>query len=214
MSKGNSDLHEVQDFFQRVLNHYTDEKHLPLLLEAKEYYFKQTGKVDEDDDDFESRMVDFNEWYILQFIPENRTKTLMREYLKENRVDEELYLAFTQFQQSIFEYLGNSFSGCPSLWNFIEDKKVKLPKNVPMLSVVKGDLFTARLVFYKSQYFLLGGMSIVPKEVKRILKKESKKVRKLGSHVERERFLLRVEGLKTKWKQYGHVDVTKIFQFS
>lgn len=209
-----NDFNEIQSFFDLVLTEYTSEEKLPLLLEAKEFYFGRTGQIDEDAEDFESRMIEFNEWYVFHFIPDSYTKTLLKQYFSQRKVEEEIFESFSNINNSIFEYLGKSFTGSEVFYDFISGKKVKLSKTAPLPTLVKGDVFMARQITFKGQNYFLNGITVIPKDVRSILKKESKKIRKIGSEIEKDKFLLKVQGLKSKWLRYGHVDISKIFQFS
>lgn len=209
-----SEFHEIQSFFDEVLNEFTSDEKLPILLEAKEFYFNRAGQIDEDADDFESRMIEFNEWYIFHFIPDSYTKTLLKQYFSQRKVESEIFESFSNVNNSIFEYLGKSLTGSEVFYDFISGKKIKLSKAAPLPTLVKGDVFMARQIIYKGQNYFLNGITIIPKDVRSILKKESKKIRKIGSESEKDKFLLKVQGLKSKWLRYGHVDISKIFHFS
>jgi hypothetical protein len=79
---------------------------------------------------------------------------------------------------------------------------------------MEGDVFTGRVIKYRGESYLLKGVCILPQGVKSILKKQSKRVRKLNSFEEELRFLLQLESLKTKAMHYSHIDPAKIFIFS
>ncbi len=80
--------------------------------------------------------------------------------------------------------------------------------------MVQDDVFVGRIVTYQGENYLLKGMCPLPGNVLGNLKKQSKKVRKLNSAEEEEKFLLELERLKTKSLNYGHIDANKIFVFN
>ena len=75
-------------------------------------------------------------------------------------------------------------------------------------------MFIGRVVEHGGAFYLLSGICLLPRNVYSILKKQSRKVRKLNNQEEEENFLLQLENFKTKSLQYGHVDSEKIFTFN
>jgi hypothetical protein len=204
----------LKEHFEKALGIYTNGVHYDTLLEAKKEYFEITGQANDDDDDFEARMNSFNEWYVLQFISKRGTRTVISDYLMNNSVNDTLARSLTAVNYSLFEYDGKSFRGHDVLYDMLHDKKIKLNKAVPLPSIIKDDIFVGRVLSYQNEENLMNGLCVIPKEVRSILKKECKKVRKLKNPNEELKFLLRVESYKTKWIRYGHVDATKIFLFN
>jgi len=203
----------LNEHFQKALQIYTQGDHYDTLLEAKKEYFTITGQANDDDDDFEARMNSFNEWYVLQFISARGTRTVISDYLTKNQVEDFLAKSFTGVNYSLFEYIGKNFRGLDTLYDMLHDKKITLPKGAILPSIIKDDIFVGRVLTYEEQNFLMNGLCVIPKEVRSILKKECKKVRKLKNPQEELKFLLKIESYKTKWIRYGHVDATKIFIF-
>lgn len=203
----------LQEHFFKALEFYTTGDHYETLLEAKKEYFTITGQANDDDDDFEARMNSFNEWYVLQFISKRGTRTVISDYLTTNQINDLIAKSFTQLNYSLFEFTGKNFRGVDVLYDMLHDKKISLPKNESLPSIIKDDIFVGRILSFEGNHYLLKGLTVIPKEVRSILKSECKKIRKLKNPNEELKFLLKVEAFKTKWIRYGHVDATKIFKF-
>ncbi len=203
----------VHDHLDKVLSLYTQGQFFAELKEAKDKYFSLTGKLDEDKDEFEPRMNSFNDWYVFQHRQKDGSKVI-EEYIRNNVLDEELSQAFLNVNHSLFEFNRSSFRKQIVLKDILHDEKIVLKKDHPTISLMEGDVFTGRVIKYKSEYYLLKGVCILPQGVKSILKKQSKKVRKLNSFEDELNFLLHLEALKTKAMHYSHIDPTKIFIFS
>lgn len=203
----------LNEHFLKALDIYTQGNHYDTLLEAKKEYFTITGQANDDDDDFEARMSSFNEWYVLQFISQRGTRTVISDYLMKHQVDDFLAKSLSGVNYSLFEYIGKSFRGHDTLYDILHDKKITLPKEAILPSIIKDDIFVGRVLTYEKQNYLMSGLCVIPKEVRSILKKECKRVRKLKNPSEELKFLLKIESYKTKWIRYGHVDATKIFVF-
>jgi hypothetical protein len=202
----------VHEHLDKVLGLYTQGSHFDDLKEAKEKYFSITGKLDEDKDEFESRMNCFNDWYIFQYRHKDGSKVI-EDYIRTNQLDVELSQALLNVNHSLFEFSKINFRKQVVLHDILHDEKIVLTKNHPIISLMEGDMFTGRVIKYKDDYFLLRGVCTLPQGVKSILKKQSKKVRKLNSFDEELSFLLQLECLKTKAMHYSHIDPSKIFIF-
>ena len=207
-------MHETLRYLlEKILVKYSEGEFYQTLLMAKEFYFQKTGKVFEEDEDYESRMASFNDWYVLSYIPEDEKETFFERYSKEHEVSDDVLKAIKETNHSFFEYTGTNFKGLHVLKDILHDKKLILAKTHPTPSLLKGDIFIGRTSFYREENFLFNGLRIMPKDASSILKKEAKKVRKSGDPDREEVFLFLAESYKTKWQHYGHVDVTKIFVF-
>lgn len=206
-------LEVVHDHLDKVLNLYTQGSHFADLKEAKEKYFSLTGKLDEDKEEFESRMNSFNDWYIFQYRQADGSKVI-EDYIRNNNLDEEFSQALLNVNHSLFEFSKVNFRKQIVLKDILHDEKITLVKNHPTISLMEGDVFTGRVIKYQGEHYLLRGICTLPAGVKSVLKKQSKKVRKMNSFEEELNFLLHLESLKTKSMHYSHIDPNKIFIFA
>ncbi len=205
-------LDVVHDHLDKVLSLYTKDEFFTDLKSAKEKYFSITGKLDEDKDEFESRMNCFNDWYIFQYRHNDGSKVI-EDYIRTNQLDEELSQAMLNVNHSLFEFKKINFRKHIVLHDILHDEKITLAKNHPTISLMEGDVFTGRVIKYQGEFYLLRGICTLPRGVTSILKKQSKKVRKANSFEDELNFLLQLESLKTKAMHYSHIDPAKIFIF-
>lgn len=194
-----------------ALQIYSDEKHYETMLEAKNQYFALTGQVFEEDEDYESRMSAFNDWYLLQYVSENGCP--IWNYVEENTVEDNVSKALRTIKHSIYEYHGTNFRKQHVLKDIVHNRKIVLSKRAVIPSLLKNDLFIGRVIETEGEYFTLSGLCLLPGEIKGILVKEGKRVRKFNDQKKEVEFLLQVESLKTKWIRYGHLDAKSIFVF-
>lgn len=206
-------LDVVNDHLDKVLNLYTQGQFFDDLKAAKEKYFSLTGKLDEDKDEFESRMNSFNDWYIFQYRHNDGSKVI-EEYVRNNQMDQEIAQSLLNVNHSLFEFTISSFRKQIVLKDMLHDEKIVLKKDHPTISLMEGDIFTGRVIKYKGESYLLKGVCTLPQGVKSLLKKQSKKIRKLNNFEEELKFLLTLEQLKTKAMHFSHIDPTKIFIFN
>ncbi len=203
----------LEEHFEKALGKYTSGDYYQVLLQARDDYFKKTGQLNDDDDDYESRMNSFNEWYLIQYIPRNNTRSLLKDYLLENKIEEEVSFSFLESNFSIYEYLGENWRKNVLLRDVVHRNKIIMAKDCPMPGMLKHDIFLGRVISFRGENTLLPGISMLPKEVKPVLVKKSKQILKQGDPTAVGRFLIEVEKLKNKWRRYGHLQVTKLFVF-
>ncbi|MEE2671264.1 MAG: hypothetical protein VYA54_06120 [Bdellovibrionota bacterium] len=200
----------VQDEFDKILSVYTSDQYYDELKAAKDSFITRTGKIDEESEEYESRMNSFNHWYIFDYEREDGSH-FIDKYLENNSND--LALSLKNINYSLFLFKKINFRKQIIINDILHSDKFVLSKENGTLPLVEDDLFLGRAVNYNDQWFLLNGIVTLPREVFSVLKKESKKVRKLNNSVEELGFLLNLERLKNRSIQYGHVDSSKIFNF-
>lgn len=203
----------IKEHLHNALNTFSQGEYLDDMLEAKKVYFEVTGIANEEDDDYESRMNSFNDWYVLQFQSSRSARTVIKEYIMQNEVEDAVKDSLLNFSFSYYEFAGRNLRKHIVLKDILHDKKIILPKNHYELGMVKNDTFVGRLITHQDESFLLDGVCVMPKEVSSLLKKEAKKVRKMDKLEEEIHFLMQLEYLKNKWQRYLHIDPLKIFVF-
>lgn len=206
-------LELIDSHIEKMLTYYTQGEYFERLKQAKETYIGLTGKLDEDKDEFESRMHCFNEWYLFQW-KDDSGKKLVEDYIRREQLDEDLSQAFLNVNHTLLEFSKVNFRRQIVLKDILHDDKVALAKGHKNIGLVEDDLFIGRVIRYKAESFMLHGVCTLPQSTRSILKKQSKKIRKMNSFEEELRFLLNLESLKTKSMHYQHIEPTKIFVFT
>ena len=200
----------IQDEFDKILDFYTSEKYYEELKAAKEAFVNRTGKIDEESDEYESRMNRFNHWYIFDYERKDGSR-FIEKYLSSK--PSEIAQSLSEINYSLFHFKKINFRKQIIISDVLHSERFSLAKENGHLPLVEDDLFLGRAVKHNEEWYLLNGIVTLPREVFSILKKESKKVRKLNNSSEELGFLLNLERLKNRSIQYGHVDSSKIFNF-
>jgi len=195
-----------------AIDKFSSREHLENILAAKDEYFELTGNLSEVDEDYESRMNGFNYWYLTQRIAQD-DNTLLEKFIDSEELTDDVKDALLNINHSLFEYRGLSFTKKHTFKDILHDKKFHIPKDRFHLQLIKDDIFIARTIEIDGDVNLLNDISVLPQDIRSILVKESKKVRKLKDKTRDLQFLMAVEKLKTKWRRYGHIDPKKIFKF-
>lgn len=207
-------MHEALRYFiEKVVTHFSTENYYDDLLKAKDLYFEKTGKALEEDPDYESRMSSFNDWYVLQYKKSKDDKTLITKYIENHNVSDDLVSAVKSFEHGLYEFTGKGLLGSFVLKDLLHNKKVKLAKSHSALSLVKGDIFLGRVATYGEEVYMFNGLCLLPRQAKRMIKKQIRKVVKYDDLDVELNFLLQTEAMKTKWLRYGHVNVERIFVY-
>ena len=205
-------MEELRSILDDAVTKFSSNEYYDKLRSAKEEYFKLAGKLSEEDDDYESRMNGFVYWYITQRDFDDNGP-LIKKFVNEISIEENQKDSMLSINHSLFEYRGQNLFKKHVFKDILHNTKFYIPKNEFTLQLVKDDLFIARTISHEGKTMLLDDISVLPNDARGPLVKESKKVRKLNDRKRDMQFLLRIEALKTKWRQYGHIDPKKIFVF-
>lgn len=205
-------MEELRSILDDAVTKFSSNEYYDKLRSAKEEYFKLAGKLSEEDDDYESRMNGFVYWYITQRDFDDNGP-LIKKFVNEISIEENQKDSMLSINHSLFEYRGQNLFKKHVFKDILHNTKFYIPKNEFTLQLVKDDLFIARTISHEGKTMLLDDISVLPYDARGPLVKESKKVRKLNDRKRDMQFLLRIEALKTKWRQYGHIDPKKIFVF-
>ncbi|MGI4993955.1 hypothetical protein ACRXCV_15050 [Halobacteriovorax sp. GFR7] len=206
-------MEELRSILDDAVTKFSSNEYYDKLRSAKEEYFKLAGKLSEEDEDYESRMNGFVYWYITQRDFDDNGP-LIKKFVNEISIEENQKDSMLSINHSLFEYRGQNLFKKHVFKDILHNTKFYIPKNEFTLQLVKDDLFIARTISHEGKTMLLDDISVLPYDARGPLVKESKKVRKLNDRKRDMQFLLKIEALKTKWRQYGHIDPKKIFVFN
>lgn len=199
----------VNEFTENLLATYSSGDHYSGLLEAKEIYTKLTGKLNEEDHEYEARMNLFNDWYLYNY-KFDAEKTIVENYLLDYPIEMEMIKSLLNFRYSLFQYKNKNHKKEIILEDLLAQDKITLSKESNLLGLVENDIFIGRVVVYKDKGHALKGISTIPLQALPNLKKEIKRLNTFHY----ESFLLKLEELKIRSKHYAHLDASKIFVFS
>lgn len=206
-------MNPIKEHLGKIIATYTSGNYYDLLIQAKDQYVKLTGRMDEDRDEYESRMNNFNDWFIFNFKRDDGRR-IIDDYIQDNDIDPELAKAFHNIKYSVFHFQKINFRDKIIFKDLLHDETIKLSKSAASVGMVVDDIFVGRVINYQNENYLLDGICMLPGEILSIIKKQSKKVRQTKDDEEEINFLIKLELLKTKSLHYGHIDYSKIFVFN
>jgi hypothetical protein len=202
----------ISEHLEKILQDYTKDSYYEEMKKAIEIYTDKTGKMDEESEEYESRMNSFNDWFIFNYRKNDDTK-IIDNYISDHSISDDVAKSFHNANYSLFLFQKINFRKQIVIKDILHNEKFVLAKDNKHLALVEDDLFIGRVVEINGDHYLLNGLCSLPRDVYSILRKESKKVRKLNNDIEEEEYLLKLELLKTKSLQYGHLESSKIFKF-
>ena len=206
-------MNQINKLLGFLLEKYSTGEYLEKILKGKDEYFLKAGEFSQEDEDFENRMNGFNYWYLFER-KDSAGKTLFNKFKDFENISEEEMECLKEINYSLFEYNGSLLTKKHVLKDILHKNKIYIAKDKLNLSFVKNDIFIARMVKFKNEYFLLHDVSILPQETRSILMKECNKLRKLNNRDKNIDFLITLEKLKTKYRYYPHLKAQNIFNFS
>lgn len=213
MSNIESMYETINQHVDNALSEYSQGDHLDTLLEAKKVYTEVTGPFNEEDADFEARMNCFNDWYVFNFHTRGATHPIIKDYVETKNIEDNLSDAFGNINYSLFEFVKTNFKKRMVIKDILHNEKFVLSVNHPKMGIIANDIFVGRILTCDEDAFLLKGLCIFPPDVKPVLMKESKRIRKMNEKQRELNFLMQLESLKVRWQRYGHLDVKQIFVF-
>jgi hypothetical protein len=201
---------DLKNILDKMIQTYSQAEYYQDLLKAKAEYVRLTGTLHEEENEFESRMHSFNDWYLLHYVAQDGMRAFEREIANGN-LDLELAKAFWDVNYSLFLFEEYNNKKKPVIKDLLHLDEITLASNSNELAVVEGDLFVGRIACYQNQHYLLNGICMIPSEVQSVVEKKAKKFWKLHNLDEDMAFLLKLEASKNKLLQYGHVGADHIF---
>ena len=203
----------LQSHLDIILHKFSQDEFYERLKEAKKKYFKIAGVVNEEDDEYESKMNLFNDWYLFHFLETGLNSSYVNAYLKSVKLDQELDRSLRNVNYSLYQLISRKQDKIKIKDHFSNIKFTLAQDNGP-IGCVDGDVFIGRTLSIDNSFYLLKGMCILPKGIENVLKRRVKKIRRLKDPNLQYDFLLQLESLKIKWLRYGHIEAEKIFNFS
>lgn len=164
----------IERHIEKIMEHYTTGENYDLLKQAKEFYINATGKIDDETDEYESRMSSFNDWFIFNFRIDDGRR-IIDDYINDFKIDDELAKSFHNVNYSLFAFVKFNFKKQVVLKDILHNEKYVVQKDQSNIGLVPDDLFVGRVISYSDENFVLRGMCTLPTTLLSKLKKRIKK---------------------------------------
>ncbi len=207
-------MSQVKAQLDAAIKAMTAKPHTAELESARKEYFGVTGEVYEDDPSFETRMILFLEWYVLDR-PLARGVVPIRAYFEENAElldpgEREVVEALLRHRHGIFR-IKKTKPPFLSLKDFWDGKTLKVEDNDVARSFQAGDIIDARIVDFAGKHCFAEGILCHPSASESFIKAEMKAIRKQGGSGPGE-FMLTLAGMLLKYERYRGIKPENIYR--
>lgn len=185
------------------------------ILIAKEEYFKKTGKLKDNDPEFDNRMNAFLLWYIFDRRPSdlpNSPISLYCDWLKDEGKDEEIRTITNQKKHihSLFVH-EKTKSGAYIIKDLLTERRYSIPENNALLGFPKGAIFETRLFELDAHYCFANYFIQHPLEVNQAIRKQIKRIKE--DILPLKPFFIKLHSYYVKWKNYRSIHIDSIYYF-
>ncbi len=205
-----------QQHLETVIEIFTTGNYYKEVYQAKQEYYEKAGVVYEDDSEFENRMCTFMDWYIfdrdLPAIDLPPIKYYFR--LNKDNLSSEIlniYKDFCNTIHSIF-HMRKISGGVLYVKDLFSKKNYEVKDAEINMGFMKGDIFEARLIPFKSTFELSRGFCFHPVEMEKFILGEIKKVR-YQDHARQTKLILQLASMKLKHTRFQHINIKHIYTF-
>ncbi|CCQ91571.1 hypothetical protein NITGR_730029 [Nitrospina gracilis 3/211] len=146
----------IRETLNKLIENITQSHPMNDIYQAKKEYQAMSGEIFEDDKSYEARMGLFLEWFVFDR-PINGSETPLHRFM-ENRPDEisgdeqELCEGLKASRHSLF-LMKKSGKGHVVVLDLFEDEKLVVKEDEGKLFFNKEDVFEARILPFRKQYF-------------------------------------------------------------
>ena len=204
---------EIQIALDSCIELYSLGDNLDIFHAAKKEYIALTGAFNEEDEDFEHRVNSFHDWFLFHYeLPQIKRLPIIEFLLRSDyNMDLEKTILNTNF--SLFEFIKEE-KGVSLFKNLLTAEEFKVMPDQSKGTFISGDVFISHVMLAESLYFFSRGVCLIPSELKKSILLEIKKNNLGHVHSSKNKFLLNLQRLKTKSKNYSHLPAEKVFVFN
>lgn len=200
---------------EKAIKYYAAGDFAQQFQEARDCYFKITGKVFDDDPLFNQRQESFIDWYLLDrplndsgYLP---IKQYLSSFAKELTAEEiEQGRALLASRHSIFQ-VRSIFSKGFKLKDLLKKQKFKISERRNLVGLKRGDIIESRVIPWKDIYLLSENVIHHPRNAKKEILAMLKKIRKEKSFANESELLLQLQKLKNKAMQFNQLATARIY---
>ncbi len=207
---------EILKHIDAALNEFSGKEFFDDLVRAKHEFARLTGVIDEEDEEYESRMDTFNIWYLFDY-SHNGQLPVMERYIALHGLAEDISNVLRSVHSSLFEYCGENLRRRLSLKDLVGKRKLLLEKGHEKPGLLKGDIFVGKIFTSGEDHFLLPVYCLMPENSFAAINKQIKQMKKSAGEkavLPKEQivsFLMKTVHLRNRYRRFTHVDPKKFF---
>ena len=186
----------LEQLFEFVAQHIPSEQ----IMIAKKEYQKTAGEIYEDDKSYNTRMVLFLEWYLLDHYEPGTRRTILENIIEDYSSSwtldrREACKDISNNIQALFE-IKKVRDNSVTVLDLFSDEKYLVEEEDSKLAFRKNDIFQGRIFPHQDKYFFSGYFCFHPNKTQRYIKGEAKKFYLLQRSWRKELYKLEKELLK------------------
>lgn len=199
---------------EKILAHFAGEDFKDELRLAKSEFFDNAGILDETSPQYELRLSQFFDWYLMTRDLKGFGQTPLESVYstRELRFSPEEILLIDKLKQhrhSIFEFIRIK-DGDIFLKDLLKNDKVIVKSSPWIYGFDPEEPFEARLIPYNDTFIFMKGFCFHPKDAKKFILKEIKRHKK-DPDLNPEDMMLRFLKMRYKFERYKHVKIDLIY---
>jgi len=207
-------MNEFQGLIEKILRHFAGDQFRDELIQAKRFFFENTGALDEHTESFEMRMSQFYDWYFFSrdLTGYGRTPLEVCQQVRELRFSEEENQAIEILRKnrhSLFELIKIKNEDI-YIRDLFKNKKLVVRKSPWFIGFEPEEIFEARLFPVKDNFVFSKGFCFHPPSARKYILDEIDRHKK-DADLDPEEIMLRLIKMRYKFDQYRHVPPDMIY---
>ena len=108
----------ITEHIEKIIETYTQDSYYEDMKKAIAFYIERTGKMNEESEEYESRMNSFNDWFIFNYRLGDGSRVI-DQYMINNTLEDEVSKSLHNANYSLFLFQSSSLSLLISLCCFL-----------------------------------------------------------------------------------------------
>ena len=205
-------MNEIRDTLDQALQIYSQGDFFDRRMHAKEVYFHPIAPLDEENEDYETHMNLFNDWYLFSYISQGLRGPIIYDYMNKAKCNRNIRQALINSFYSLFVVVKAS-SDKSIVLDLIHGKSYVLSRDKGHLLIfMRGDLLVGRMFTDKDKSLFSEGVFSLPEGVLPVLKKRIVRIASMRDPNQELDFLEHLRLLNVKSKRYRHISAIEIFK--
>jgi len=213
--KSNNDSYGLFKLLLENISRFSSDKRFEKMArEANGIYEAKAGSIYTDDQQYETHMASFLEWFLFTQPANDKGQTVMDVYREEKARGSDFELAMID---AIKEHIQDVFliksakNGKIKATALFANKNYIISDEERAGLLRKGDIFEGRIVQFEKQWLLTNGFCPHPSGALKYIKSEMKRIRKNdGEGIEE--FLFTLNSMSLRYERSRQIDVKEIYK--
>ncbi|HEB71864.1 MAG TPA: hypothetical protein ENI77_04520 [Nitrospirae bacterium] len=213
--KNENDLYSAfRSLLENMSRFSSDARFEKMAREANGVYEAKAGSIYTDDQQYETHMTSFLEWFLFTQPANEKGQTVIDVYREEMARGSDIELAMIdaikEHIQDVF-LVKSSKNGKIKATALLANKNYVISDQERAGLLRKGDIFEGRIVQFEKNWLLTNGFCHHPSGSLKFIKSEMKRIRKNGGEGIEE-FLFALNAMSVRYERSRQIDVKEIYK--